>query len=394
MRKVKIPSTKAAHERLATLQYPLALAIPFDEERIAPFGIRIKTLGNGYHRVVLTFEGQDFGIVDRFDGDSICVDLAIDASPPIEQAVQKVFKIINTHTSRVAKVLSEEAKILKTYDADTPEYQHAQQAQNSRRGAFQDAEDEKAERQRWSTELRSCNGWGVPRDEGQDVILTGITRDDLENAQRFTGYKDGMEIRTVGRRVYDDMPQPATQITLAGGKSWFFSNTDVGLVLQEEHRFVPDPAKIVPHILAIAARNRRLLDDEYKIEPLSHLPPARYAIERFSMSDLQAKPEGSQRHVLSDAAEIKMNHESVWLRVENVTVAEWKIWNNQAHISGAVRVIGDRELFGTPDILSRVGDMWMREYLAPQGVDLEAFRPFNVDEIEDDAVRADFGYTF
>lgn len=270
MRKLNIPMTKAAKDRLALLRTDMP--IPMDPEKILPFSYRFQA-----EKVMcLTFEGRDVAYVpDIMNADKKSFDLLVlmGENENVDMAIQRTFARITNHLNGVGQVLAAEKR------AEKAKNEADQEAANAERNARTDR-----------IRSRLLNLFS-----DEDTVMPNLTRDILRNASVARSDKDLFSVTDVRHRDFFDIRVKGlyTRLYLRAQVS---DAGEVTIVLNE----APEPAFLeslglpslvqdimkpgtLKEIIRIAERNVEALKPERLIRALRDVPDTKYAAERLSI---------------------------------------------------------------------------------------------------------------
>lgn len=389
MRTMSIPSSKAAYDRLRWMRDPLAQAIPFDADTIAPFGLRVMDTRDHNNVVRLTYKGAVVGSVGRHDGQGFALHVALPVSETVDRVIRRVFEMINQHHLQVARFLAEQ-KQRQRGDPEAIAEARARQQEADRLALEEIAAEEAARLHKINDERNRCNGFDLIGEPDQGAMLTGFTFEDIEAAAGFKGKDDELDVVVWH---YDARPRTFNVIT-KGGYEWTFAEYgESTFKLGGDHSIFPDFGKIASVVRTIVDRNVRVQYPDRIQTLLNRLDEPRYSIEMFSMSETELPEVSCMLHV-DDEISFRIHEDSIKFNVDGVEVARWIIRKDQINLESAVfplmcKVL-EREEFGTPEVLSKIGSIWLSQVLPASHLDDVRF--LDADDVERDALSIDVGY--
>lgn len=364
-------------------------AIPFDVDRISPFGVIVVDTQDYNNVVRLTYKGTVVGSVGAHDGDGFALHVALPVSETVDRVIKRVFEIINQHHLHVVRFLAEE-KQRQRADPEIIAEARARQREADLLALEEIAAEEAARREDSEAERRRCCGFDLVADPDDEVKLEGFTFADIEAAAEFSADDDALKIMVWN---YDARPRTFSVSTRSEYQWMFAQENDTVSTLQGDTEFLPDIQKITPILRKIVDRNLRIQDPDRLKILLSTLDDPQYSIEMFSLSD-DPLPEAESKIRVSDEVSFYIKDSNIKLKIEDIDVAHWTIAKNEIRLDRVVfpRIckVLDREDFGTPDVLSTIGSLWLSQVMPASR--LEGFRFIDVDDVERDALSIDVGY--
>lgn len=403
MSQIWIPASKAARERLRMMRDPAALAIPFDMDSIAPFGIRVFEGEHSKYDVRLTYRNQDIAMVGSYGNDGFGVNVVFAATPEIEVAVRRIFTVIDKHLSQVVRLHAEERRQAQDAEALMNTREARKAAAEAR--ARQDADDAAAEALRRDLEdLDACCGF-----EGEDVVhghVFDFRVDDVKTASMLSSRHDVLRVSTYG--FFNDDEINSFDIQTQKDKCWEFKKNRQGaFIFQKKSGRSPDPEKVIAEVAKIAVRNNRLNNPDLIREKLQHVEGVPLVLEHIMLTDLLSPV--MDGHIVAEintvytaeneqGVSFRVSGDEIALLVEGVEIVDWHIHRGFTDIQdviypGTYRIL-DYSEFSDPELLRAVGSLWVQEIIKITGHDPALFAPFDVEEIADSARTIDLGYEF
>lgn len=404
MRHVQINSTKAAYDRLRLMRDPLAQVIPFDVAQIAPFGVRFVDTEHKKNQFRLTYKGADLGTLGDHDGSRFSVIVAVPPSDRVDAAIRHVFQVMESHLDRVGSIMSAESKARRGSEAYKQMMERKARAEAEER---QREIEKEAARQKYYDDQRKIAMMGLERDDPNDhspTVISDLSREDIDLISKF---KVDLQILTLDESDYDKR-NGSFSLRTDKGSHWFFSKdrrtvTERGGSDYEMSRgnniLIPDQHKIRKILMGIRERNLRIGDTDRVLRVLANVASSDMSIERYAMHDQNIYPHAHRFHVADLGEDIHLKGElnRVKMFIEGAEVVTWTISKGMGDIRETVKLsktsIDLDGVLTQPEILGKIGSLWVNAFVNNSDADPDMYRRFSVDEIEEDISTMDFGYT-
>lgn len=398
MRNLKIKISKAAYDRFTLMSNPLDLPLPFDVDRIAPFGMRVLKRREEKAACVLTYKGRDIGVLDSHFNGEMSVKMIIPESAPVDAKITQVLTIIREHLDSVGRALAEAKRNDPNRKTDAQLKKEEEErvnaervAEATRRRAEKVRADELALREK---ALVKCMGFAWERENEPPSLLTGITPDDMKMLSDLKLFKDRLK---VSRR---SSVQKTWAVTTYQGAEWVYAESDGEMMFtstSKDNPFLPDSEKLTAELVGLRDRNLRAQDPERIRVALAQLPAAEYAADAFLFvgEKYYTWPQGATD--VAEGVQLEYSRSAVTLSVDDLEIAKWAITLGAASGACVTGIGGERvpkDILNTPEIVASIGSLWLVKAAESLGIDPEPYKILSFAELEDDAETLDLGYTF
>lgn len=399
MRRVKIDSKKAAYDRLFWLRNPLDMAVPFDMSEIAPFSVQVL---DEPKRMQLRYKDKVIGQVGPYmpAEDGFYVSLTLPTSETLDRAVTSVFTRLRTHLDLVGRAVAEERRV-RHADPNIPNPSdiRAQARRDKAEKARRECEEQNRCHAEWMQKI--CDGFQITQRPYPDIVeFTGLSDEDVQNLSLLTSRNDVLSIENPSTDVLN---QNTFWLRTKSGQKWRF-HQPVGegayVYVPSDKEHAPDMSKVAPVLQSLRERASRLMDADRQMSTLSQLPAAEYSISQFLLVEGNGSTGIGEIELakLGEDARFSSWGSTVSLRVENVLMCKWDL---KTAVEGEVpsfvgwpTITQQTALFNEPDLIDKIGSIWLERACQNKEIDVSQFRVLDMDEVEADAAGIYFGYGF